>query len=516
MRLRVLILFFIFGFLLNLSAQQWVENGALDTVKVHLQLTSSIDKIQNDINSNLRSIAYSHQKPAEILKVDWELIVSYQVYRQEKGNFKSKIFIKPLAATGDVYLYEFNASKYLLPELESFRLRIFKEDSSLVYLKYYNEQPISVSTVGQIAHFSIWHQRWSKGWYMLIDQCSFKYNAADHSFEQWFQFANNYKSANYLVDAWLKDYKDIQQTPQDVVPFLVKSLKQINYLRELYQMPFYKETILMQNDPDGLGKKMGVFATLLDLNIEKYSLLFLENQSDNSFLIEKLVSTYLAEEKILLVHSQNYTGIYDQLFKQIAKSNYPKDLTYNSFDLMDVLKIEGSEKKDNILAFENRIFEKSIFKIDELIRSEHYNEALFTIDNLESFVFNAEALELDGAFKQFKARAAYGMYNSYIEVVDKAIKIKNTKLATQYLKKADAIQKSYSKQIITNSLIDRKLKELIALYYDDFNLLLHQERMELAIAKRDTIRDLIHDFKLEEFDVLLEELNNIDSQAYKK
>ena len=94
MKLKHIFFVLIIGFSQNLWAQQWVENGALDTINVHLDLQSSAEPRQLEINKNLRAIAYIHQKPTEILQIDLDLVVSYQVYRQEKGNFKSKILVQ--------------------------------------------------------------------------------------------------------------------------------------------------------------------------------------------------------------------------------------------------------------------------------------------------------------------------------------------------------------------------------------------------------------------------------------
>lgn len=515
MRITVFIIVLFLGNVQNILAQQWVENGHLEIIRIDFDLERELDfniislnsqaqlnedfaLKQGEINRILRSIAYTHQKPAHTIRINWELIASYQVFRQEKGNFKSDIFIKPMAPQGELNLYEFNSASYILPTLQSFRLRIFKEDSSLVYLKYFNQNPISVGSVGQIAHFSIWHQRWAKGWYMKIDQFDFQYNSKDLSFEQWFQYTNDYKAANYLVNKLLDNYRQLQQTPQEPYSFLIKSLRQVNYLKNLYQMPFYRLTILENKDPDKLERKMNILSTLLGLNIDKYTSFFKESVSEKSIPIDRLVFAYLEEDQNLMHLQQGYGRIYDQLFKRLAKSNYPANLSFKNIGFFESIGIDSAKGKMQILSFENRLYLKSIANINSLILNQQFAEALYTIDNLENFRAYADALKSTDNFEQYKARAAYGMYNSYIDVVDKAIKIKNTNLAVQYLKKAGVVQESYSKQIITNSLAEKKLKQLLAVCYSDYNKMIEQNRYLEAAAKRDTIRELISDFSFNE------------------
>jgi len=69
MRITVFILVLFLSFAQNVLAQQWVENGFLETISVDLEFKKSTDSNftleQKDINSMLRSIAYTHQKPVE-------------------------------------------------------------------------------------------------------------------------------------------------------------------------------------------------------------------------------------------------------------------------------------------------------------------------------------------------------------------------------------------------------------------------------------------------------------------
>lgn len=517
MRLYLSIFVLIFGFSQNLRAQQWVEDGSLDTIRVQLKLRSSGDVQQNEINNSLRSIAYTNQKPVENLQIDWELIASYQVFRQEQGNFKSDILIIPMAPKGDMNLYEFNSSEYILPTLQSFRLRIYKEDGSLVYLKNFNENALSVNSAGQVAHFSIWHQRWGEGYYMKIDQFEFNYKAGDYSFAQWFQFTNDYIAANYLVSDLLKNYRQKQDSPQESLPFLIKSLRQVNYLIKLYQMPFYQATIGARKDPDQLEQKVKMLSILLDLNIEKYVEIFKHSVSSKSNKVEHFISSYLLEEENLLNLQQSYGSMYKELFTELSKTNYPANLTYENINIFDLIEDKMAvDKKQYIVSFEKSLYAKSIINIDTLITQQYFSEALFYIDNLEGFVRQSNSFELSDSFKKTKAVAAYGMYYSYVKVVDKAIQAKNLNLAAQYLRKAGMIQEAYPQEIITNGLAEKKTSQLVDIFYADYNSMINQNMYSNAAVTRDNIRKLIYDFRIKDKDDMLLQLNLLDNLALKK
>ncbi len=506
MRAKLLILLFFFGFLSTALTQQWVENGQLASFKVDLKYKRGGDKQQAELNRMMASIAYSHQKPVEIIKASWELITSYQVTREEKGNFKSNIFIKPMAPEGDLTLYEFNSADAIIPVLKSFRLRIFKEDSSLVYLKRFDENPISVRFVGQIADFTFSHQRWSNGWYMVIDQAEFSYNFNSVAFEKWFQFTNDYKAANYLTESLLGDYRALQQKDQEPPTFLMKSIIQASILKKLYQMPFYKATIAADIDPNGLGQKMNILSTLYALNIEKYKSRIRESESKADLVVDELVHVFVSEELNIRSIQQAYPGIYDHLFQEIRKTNYPENLNTNAFSFFDIMEDDSVARIRIIDAFENKIYKNSVDNIEQLIVNEQFAEALYAVENIENFKFYSSHIKQNDLFNQYKAKAAYGMYYSYAEIIDKAIALKNTSMAEQYIIKANQIQKTYPELILTNSLIEKKMRMLVEDCYADFSLMLQQNRYDEVISKRDTIRELINTFQLTGVESILRHL----------
>jgi hypothetical protein len=510
--------FFIFYFLFiqgTVFSQQWLKNGVLDTISLDLKLNGNRPH-QDEINKKLGAIAYSHQKPVETLRIQWQLIASYQVFRMDKGNFKSEILIKPMSPEGDLNLYNFNSSAYILPKIKSFRLRIFKKDSSLVYLKYFNKPSISVASVGEIVHFPIWHQRWSKDWFMKIDQFNYVYNYREISFEQWFQYTNDYKATDYIVGQMLQDYQSLQQNPQKADAFLLKSLRLAHYLKKLYQSPFYKYSIQKKVDPDNLAKKMNVFSTLLDLNIKKYSRQLSLQNTSSQIDIKDIVRAYLLEEASVLQLREQYSSIYDAVFDVLSQSDYPANLKYNALDYFNLI---AKNKKDRVkiqTAFEKLLYQKSIFNIDEQLRNKKFSEALFTINNLEGFVNNVDALKLNSTFNQFKARAAYGIYHSYLDVASKAIKIKNTALAFQYLKKASQLQKKYPQQIITDGLVKKQARRLVTICSANYQAEIQKEDYAAAAEQRDRLYNLIQDFELKDAQNIMEQIKALDSQALNK
>ncbi len=513
MKRCLFIVVFLLSLFQNAQSQQWIESSFLDTISINFKNERNANARQNEINHILGSIAYSHQKPIDNIQVQWELTASHQIFREERGNFKSEILVKPLSPKGDLELYNFPSAKYILPELQSFRMRIFKEDSSLVYVKQFNQNPISVNSLGQIAHFTFLHQRWANGWYVDIDQFIFKKDTSDYTFEQWFQFTNDYKAANYMTDKLLEKYRLLQKSPQEPCSFLIKSLQQLNYLKKMSEMPFYLATISTNEDPDSLKKKMSILMTLYELNIEKYKSIIQVSTVSETFSSENLVITYLNEEENLLTLQQEYGSIYDAIFQQLIKTNYPANLFYKDYNYFELFGANKTEVQTYIRAFEFTLYEKSMSRIIDLVQNGDYAISLYFIDNLKLFDNQSDAFKLTDTFYQFKARAVYGIYTSYANVVDQAIKIRNTKLALQYIDKAKKIQELYSSEIITNSLVENKLKQLIQVYYEDYDVMMSQNRYSEADIKLDTIRELIGNFSLSEADVMLNQLDTIINQG---
>jgi len=505
MRKVVFIFLFLIGFSMQIFAQQWIKHGMLDTIHVKLALIKSDNPTQKEINQTIRAISYTKLKHPETVRIDWKIITSFQVTRHEKGHFITDLYIKPLASEGDIEIYNFDASNYILPQLKSFRIRIFKEDSSLVYLKYYDGDVISVKSIGEIAGFRISHQRWSKGWFIHIDQFELEYNKADYLFEDWFQYVSDYKAADYIVSNLFKEYKIKQQNLQEAFPFLIKSIRQANFLKKLYELPFYRVLILDDKDPANLKNKMDVFSALLDLNIEKYANFIRSSKHSGSISTDQIVESYLLEDQYLLKIQHSYENIYDDLFKVLAETDYPKNLSYNDFHFFDLVSISNPFEKNQLShSFEKRLYQLSIENIDSLIYHQQFSDALFYINNIEGFAKQTNDLEINEFFGQKKALGAHGMYNSFISVVDKALKIKNIKLAEQYIEKASLVQKKYSQEIITNGLAEKKIVQMLEICYLDYAQLIQKDKFTEASAKRDTIRHIINTFQFENTEFVFE------------
>lgn len=517
MRIRAILGIVIFFVVSSLYAQQEVEHGVLDTLNIRMELKYSKDKQQNEINNILRAIAYTNQKPVETISINWSLVAHYQVYRYENGSFKTEVSIKALPVVGETKLYEFSAEDYILPKLMGFRLRIFKEDKSLVYLKYFSEKTPSVKSVDEIAMLSMWHQRWAKGYYIVIDEHNFQYNKNDYTFEEWFQMTNDYKAAEFFLKTLSAEYQNLQQNPPSPLLFLLRSLRELNYLTKLSQMPFYQKLVKTKNDPNQLETKMNLLAALMQLNIEKYKILARIEVIESRTNIENLVDVYLDEEHKLLQKKLAFVGIYNDLFNRLVNTKYPENISINDFNLFDVFDAHSiGEKTPSQIAFEDRLYAKSLQQIDELILQENFGEALFKLSNLENFGRQTPADDSDELlFNQLKAKAAYGLYLNYLAVVDKALKIKNTNLAVQYIQKANDFQKIYFREILTNAMVEKKLNELLAICYSDYQRLLDKNLILEAAAKRDTIRSLLFEFRLDGHDAMLNQLNVSDNQALK-
>lgn len=494
----VLILFINLSLITQLHAQQWIEHGILDTMQIQLSFRKSDNPIQKEINQNLRYIAYSKFKPIEVVKIDWDIIISYQITRQEKGNFATDIYIKPLEPKGDFDVYQFDASAVILPQIQSFRIQVFKEDSSLVYIKYYNGEAISANSVGQIANFTLLHQRWAKGWFIKIDQFELEYFKAEYIFEDWFHYVSDYKTADYIVTELSKGYKLNQANVQESIPFLIKSLRHSNYLQKIYKSDFYSALILNKKDPLNLKTRMDIFSATLDINIDRYAAIIKNSPEIGSLSLSQITLDYMQEDELLLKLKKNYGNIYDNLFEILASCDYPDNFMHEEISFFELISRGNRDKLNSLKTeFEKLFYEYSIANLDLLIENQNFPEALFYIENLENFSKKSENLISSDKFEQRKSVCAYGMYKSYANVIDKALEVKNLKLAEQYIEKAGLLQKKYVSQIISNALIEEKILKIIKLASIDLKLLIQQNKRAEATAKQDTIRHILNAFYAE-------------------
>lgn len=160
------------------------------------------------------------------------------------------------------------------------------------------------------------------------------------------------------------------------------------------------------------------------------------------FIDDKVLSskTFNADEKILLIYSQQYNGC------KVSKERIVKELGYNSFTKVENVLLKLKEKTSNRLSF-------SVLN-DELIIELEENQ---NTSSIEKLIKSADEV----ANKREEKRNAFDNENEIIEVLEYFKKTTKTKRFSFTLKRkqmTDALLKDHSPEELKH-VIDLKNKE---------------------------------------------------------
>jgi hypothetical protein len=183
--------------------------------------------------------------------------------------------------------------------------------------------------------------------------------------------------------------------------------------------------------------------------------------------METLAWNYVEEVAEFCTMSQDVTYSHRDYYYSLSLVDYT---AYNLFSYKSgfeeiLAKTRFCNDTDLVLQIlKHEIYKAFLEKSETLILQEQYHLAKGVLINAENFYLSTlgQVNELDLTIQLSKAN--YGIYNSYLHLIDRAIDIGNYELAENYIQKAMDFQHDHSSTIIANQFINRVSEDLIKLY----------------------------------------------------
>jgi tetratricopeptide (TPR) repeat protein len=142
-------------------------------------------------------------------------------------------------------------------------------------------------------------------------------------------------------------------------------------------------------------------------------------------------------------------------------------------DLPELLRKAGYESSTGfaIKKFKAAIFESFIDQAKYFLEKEQFNVAKGLLINGNRFYQSAYGRSAPVELNILLSKSNYGIYNSYLHLIDRAVDIGNYGLAENYMEKATRFQAENTSTIISNNHILKITEKLVDLYISKgFNL----------------------------------------------
>ncbi len=464
-------------FIPSLYAQELIATGVLPSIQY--EFTGPKEHVEYP--TLVHALAYSQKKEAGNVKAIKTISVHFKTFRIPNKGFETILYLHPQQATGDLSFYNFYWPKMVLPALESFKL-IMKKGEEYIYVK---NAELSDSTQ-QTIHIKFRHQRFAYDWELSIKDVKWKAYVSDEEFKSIWNWINEYQSAVFLLQEEGK-----LDVPVHLSSQILYKTRWLALYTQMEEQPFYQNLVeLEQQDPEGLKRDLDIRKYVLSKEIEQLKSSYIQ---ENSLLsLEDLAQAYLQPDFDLHEISQRDVSIYGAMYFNFDPKN--KEV-FCLNELQYFFKNDEDYRK-----FELLYQEKSIQKIDQHIAEKLPKEALYQIEKFDAFYEGAIYLKRTATFNQYKSKAVYDIYLSYIQVARQALDRDRIDMAMEYLDQASRIQKQYPSDIINDIYVEKELRNLVKRALERYKHLLENGEHESAKQVKDGILGLMKRFGFNHID----------------
>ena len=424
---------------------------------------------------------------------------------QRTGNkgLKVQSVIEPQNITGDVYYKEFNISDILMPELASFRIVVFVDGFYLDSREFDN---IRIDKKGFSTGFDLESNTEGQNYSVLVEDLIFYSDQEDKSgFLNRIKFIDDYYASVALMEDVLKQQVDQRSAESGSMLLAFVRIFELNrVIREIESSGFSR--ILNGNQEDIAGYNMKLselkdeysrleayYQYLLNSGYEIIPDVDLQTSAD---LYVNLVSRYFSlSENVAHAYGPYYFAMGKVSFNSFMKRSFEDGIA-------EVLQKSNSsiEPFPFIPQLENKIYEHYLSIAEALINDEQFSTAKGILINArlihESNNKNDFQLEMNMMISQ----ADYGIYNSYLKVMDRAIEAEVFLMAEIYIDKAWDFQRKNKTSIITDNQLVLLQTQLIEKYLAKGNRLYSENEYEDAIFCFEKARENSKGISIDDYD----------------
>jgi len=369
--------------------------------------------------------------------------------------------------TGNIYYKGFDISDILMPEIVDFTITV-EANGNFIQSRKFKEVTINDNNAFY-ADFEFEVLDNTRNYTFRFDDVKFYSNPSDkESFYLRIRYIDSYYASIEAFQEIYRKYEHIDFTPANLPSTFLKIQEMERLFVSISNSDFLQKLQMNDLQLQELDNNLQEVKTKYYAHKSKYNKLlstfeFLRLSCD----LEILAKAYVDEITEFCTLSQDVTYSHHDFYYDLGIVNYTSADFYSfKTGLSSILaKTKFCNDTDLVLqTLKIEIYKAFLYKSEELILQEQYHLAKGVLTNAESFYLTGlgQVNELELNIQMSKAN--YGIYNSYLHLIDRAIDIGNYELAENYIQKAMAFQEVHSSTIIANKFLTRVSEDLIKLY----------------------------------------------------
>ena len=386
--------------------------------------------------------------------------------------------------TGDVYYNQFDISDILIPEIIDFRVIVVNNGNYVVSEDFIgltlDEKNKCIST------YTFESLNENDDYTLILDNVHFYSDADDREkFNFRVNQIDNYYASIAAIDLAYEKLNKVIVEPNSLIESLIVMKETERLYHNVKTDEFIDNLKIYDKDPAGYYEKLKGLEDLLvkynssfDILLNSYDYIELDD------FLKSAATFYVNEVSSYLTLSQEVSHSNSTYFYNLGKIEYNHAIFNSYFSDFERILVK-TKYKDNVNqildAYKGEVFNAYLKIADQFITIEQFHLSKGVLSNGKSFFETAFNHSAPLQLNILDSKANYGIYDSYLQLIDRAIEVENYDLANNYISKALSFQQEHSSTIITNDHINKISEKLASLYIEKGNTLIEENNYKDAI-----------------------------------
>ncbi|MFU8842367.1 MAG: hypothetical protein ACNA7V_01020 [Bacteroidales bacterium] len=438
-------------------------------------------------NFFIRELARLKMATLQNTSFSYHYIDTRKLEKIEPYTFKVHVELSGIKCTGDIHYRGFDMTDILVPNFAD--LEIIVEDKG----NYIHRETFQrVQTDGQVFSFSSVFESFdeSDNFEIFISKVRFYSDDADKDlFTRRVNIIDSYYASIEAMDIIIMELSSMKYLQGQLIKNLIKINEYERIFKVIERSPFVAALNLGQHDVAGYFTRLRQFQIQIETARARLQRNIKAIDSINpQITLDMIADFYVNEISRFFFRSQSVSHTLQTYYYSLGYVDFNASLLSSLQSGLPEIIMKTAYDKNAGLAIEQLktgVYKAFIAQAESFIEKEQFNVAKGLLINADKFYRSAFGQQVPVELNILLSKSNYGIYNSYLHLIDRAVDIGNYGLAENYMDKATKFQSENASTIISNNHIHKVTEQLVELYINKgFNL-----------AGKDEFREAIYCFE---------------------
>ncbi|MCF8367999.1 MAG: hypothetical protein K9G76_03085 [Bacteroidales bacterium] len=486
--MRILKIFLLSGILLvllsNAGYSSKITFELIENDSYLFEYSNSYAERNSTSNFFIKELARYNLSGLYSTKYTFHYSLRESIKKIDEHTFTAEAVITGQKCTGDIFYKDFDISDILFPDKMNFTLYVNDHGNYIVNREFKNIMKGPNNEFRISFEFETFNNQ--SEFNLVLDAVKFYSVDEDRQkFQERISYIDDYYASLAAIDFSKNKLGSMDYTPSNIPGILLRLHESKRIYNAIYRSEFLHKLNFDAKKDEQFFRDMNAFQK----KIEQVEFNYVKLVKTSEYIKFSESLTRLAEDHVNLICefvelSNNTKHAYQPYFYKLGKSNYSYPELYDLHKSISSVLLKSKYCNDSDIVFDrfkSEIYKAYLVKAEKQIEMENFNIAKAIIESAREFYKSTLGKQTPVESNILMSKANYGIYNSYLHLIDRAIDIGNYSLAENYIEKAKNFQEINRSTIISKRQIQNASEELVNLYINKGFRQIETEEFEEAV-----------------------------------